>query len=288
MSDHEREFRLRPGKPKVSRSGGGGWTSGFRTLMHYARQSRGARRYGSQTSRPSYRQRCAVRITYCRNSARGQWRAHGRYLERENAACGDLGFDARQADIRLSTRLQSWQASRDELMWKLIISPEFGDRADLRQLTRDVMRRVEEDLGKPLEWVAVVHTNTEHPHIHVALRGADADGQTIRLSRDYVKRGVREIAEELCTRQMGFRTTLDGEQAERREIDQRRVTSLDRAILRNANHTDRGLSFALAPGAARPRDHNIQARLMVLSKMGLAKSDGYGSWLLRSDTEQVL
>jgi len=120
------------------------------------------------------------------------------------------------------------------MVWKFIISPEFGDRADLERLARDLMDRVEEDLGGPLEWVAVVHRNTEHPHAHVALRGVAADGKPLRLDRDYVKRGVREIAEDLCTRQMGFRTSLDAAEAERREVGETRFTSLDRTILRNA------------------------------------------------------
>ncbi len=136
MTDDERKFRLRPGEPRVSkvRSEGVAWTSGFRMLMHYARQSHGASRQGSsgRSRTLPHRQRCVVRITYSKNTARGQWRAHGRYLERESAAGGDAGFDGREANVQVSTRLQSWQANKDELLWKFIISPEFGDRADSR------------------------------------------------------------------------------------------------------------------------------------------------------------
>ena len=216
MNDEEREFRLRPIKPHVSkpRHEGIALASGFRMLLHYARQSR-ARRRGSSTAarRFPHRQRCAVRITYSKNTVRGQSRAHGRYLERESAAHGDTGFNAHRSDVQVSHQLQAWQASKDPLLWKFIISPEFGERADLQRLTRELMLRVSEDLGGSLEWVAVVHRNTEHPHVHVALRGLAADGQALRLSRDYVKRGVREIAEDLCTRQMGFRTALDAAEA---------------------------------------------------------------------------
>jgi type IV secretory pathway VirD2 relaxase len=31
------------------------------------------------------------------------------------------------------------------------------------------MSRVTVDIGGPLEWVAVAHHNTGHPHVHVAL-----------------------------------------------------------------------------------------------------------------------
>jgi hypothetical protein len=179
--------------------------------------------------------------------------------------------------------LQSWQASRDRMVWKVIISPEFGDRADLERLTRDLMGRIEEDLGGPLEWVAAVHRNTEYPHAHVALRGVAADGKPLRLNRDYVKRGVREIAEEMCTRQMGFRTSLDAAEAERREIGETRLTSLDRTILRNARADERGL--VLAQPQLKP---HVSARLVALSRMGLAESAEHGIWVLKSDMEQVL
>jgi hypothetical protein len=33
------------------------------------------------------------------------------------------------------------------MVWKFIISPEFGDRADLERLTRDLMGRMGDDLG---------------------------------------------------------------------------------------------------------------------------------------------
>jgi type IV secretory pathway VirD2 relaxase len=34
-----------------------------------------------------------------------------------------------------------------------------------------VMRQMEEDLGTRLDWVAVDHFNTGHPHSHVVVRG---------------------------------------------------------------------------------------------------------------------
>ena len=135
-----------------------------------------ARRGGHQY-RKARGARSASRIP--RNAVRGQWRAHGRYLSRESAA-GDqaaAGFDRAEEGIEIGARLESWQAERDQRLWKIIISPEFGDRIDLTRLTRDMMARVERDLGTPLEWVAVAHHNTEHPHVHVALRGVGQDRQ---------------------------------------------------------------------------------------------------------------
>ena len=69
-------------------------------------------------------------------------------------------------------------------MFKVILSPEFGERLDLKELTRKLMQRMESDLRLQLEWVAVAHFNTEHPHAHVLLRGV-AEGQEIRLPKKY-------------------------------------------------------------------------------------------------------
>ena len=98
------------------------------------------------------------------------------------------------------------------------------------------MERVENDLGTDLEWVAVEHHNTEHPHVHVVVRGIRSDRAALRMSREYIQRGIRSAAENLCTRQIGYRTELDTLEAERREISEPRFTSLDRRIMREASN----------------------------------------------------
>src|SRR5580658_8123203 len=219
--------------------------------MHHARMSRSRKRRsvgpgaGSKGTR-LYNQRCAVRVMYAKNTVAGQWRAHGRYVARESATQETgpkpVGFDGRGESIDIADRLESWQKAGDERLWKLIVSPEFGDRADLKRLTRDLVSRMEKDLGMPLEWVAVAHYNTEHPHVHMALRGISAEGRPLHLSRDYIKLGIREIAEDLCTRQLGHRTELDAAVAQRREVHQHRYTSLDRIIKRDAKNVEDGIS----------------------------------------------
>ena len=67
---------------------------------------------------------------------------------------------------------------------------------------------MEKDLGTELEWAAVEHHNTEHPHVHMVVRGITSDGGSLRLSRAYVQQGIRSVVEDLCTRQLGYRTEL--------------------------------------------------------------------------------
>jgi len=42
---------------------------------------------------------------------------------------------------------------------------------DLSGFTRDLMSKLEGDLGTKLDWVAVNHFNTGHPHVHVIING---------------------------------------------------------------------------------------------------------------------
>jgi type IV secretory pathway VirD2 relaxase len=306
-TDDEREIRLRPPKPRVPRNEGAAWSSGFRLLMHYARTSRNAGNRaaagGKTRGASSYHQRCAVRVTYLNNKTRGQWKAHGRYLARESATFENdakaVAFSRASNVIDIAGQLESWQAAGDERFWKLIVSPEFGDRVDLARLTRGLIERMEDDLGTALEWAAVVHHNTEHPHVHVVVRGRRDDGDVLRLSRQYVQSGIREIAEDLCTRQLGYRTELDAAEAERREIIETRFTSLDRRLLKNAPGigsdaepqyfavTRNPLQTSLTETARLHVKHEA-ARLAVLVRMGLAESRGPNTWHVRRDFGQIL
>jgi type IV secretory pathway VirD2 relaxase len=241
-------------------------------------------------------------VIYAKNAASGQWRAHGRYVARESATHnGDsksVGFDGNGESIDIAERLERWQKASDERLWKLIVSPEFGDRADLKRLTRDLLLRMESDLGTPLQWVAVMHYNTEHPHVHVALRGIGAEGRSLHLSRDYIRQGIRSAAEDLCTRQLGYRTEFDAATAQRREVSEYRYTSLDRAIKRDAVWPANVASkfFTVLRDAnqdqvnrtARLMQQHTTERLIALAEMGLAERADPNLWRVRVDFEDVL
>jgi len=306
-TEHDREFRIRPRRPRTSRqSEAFAWSPAMKTVLRYARSSRrrqGSRpRRGSGGGRRAFSQRCAVRVMYSPNGITGQWRAHGRYIARESVRQGRVvsAYGNQAEGVALADVLDRWQRANDPRLWKMIISPEFGERIDLDRLTRELMGRMELDLGTRLEWVATSHFNTEHPHVHLALRGIKADGSPLDLKRDYIRNGIRSIAEDLCTRQIGHRNQLDAMEAERREIQQSRYTSLDRMINRkNAapqiDAADAGTHFVVSRDTsavrgefAKIREQHIAARLIVLQRMGLAEEAASGGWRVRRDFEGVL
>jgi hypothetical protein len=131
--DKDREFRLRPRKP-AARGEHRVYASAYKIIMHHARMSGVRKRrvvgFGKATTRARpYSQRCAVRVLYSKNTSKGQWRAHGRYVARESATnrgdSRDVGFSTSKEAIDIATRLDDWQKASDERLWKLIVSPEF-------------------------------------------------------------------------------------------------------------------------------------------------------------------
>jgi hypothetical protein len=291
MSEAEdtREFRRRPRKPRQDPANGkapGGFVRLMQLFHPTAKRSGGgfARRSGGPPKLAS--QRCAVRVQYSPNKTKGQWRAHGRYLERDSAIGENRAFGKESAQPGLSERLGEWQSSRDPRLFKLIPSPEFGERPDLRQFTRDFMARLEERVGAALEWAVVAHNNTKNPHVHVALRGVAA-GQELRLDKNLIRSGMREEAERLCTRALGYRTSDDIARAQRREVAFARPTSLDRYVdKRSSRNKDADLVYPLY-GPLNGMGQLVSARLGVLAKMSLARPSENG-WIVRRDFLQVL
>lgn len=206
VSTSERDIKLRPRKPRFLRAENTAVV--FVALMKAARKAaREKRRIPARAPRV-FQQRCVVRTRYSPNDTRGQWQAHGHYISRESATelpRLESGFDASGKNLPIAERLEDWQQAGDERIWKIMLSPERGEDLDLHKLTRDMMTQIEQDLGRKLEWIAAVHHNTEHPHIHIAIRGVDRDGQSYRFERGYIRNRLLEIGRNLCTAQLGYR-----------------------------------------------------------------------------------
>ena len=157
-TDEAGEFRIRPNRPHAGgKNEARAWSTALRTVLRYAGTSRRSRKAASSGSgarpRRQFNQRCAVRTMYTANKTTGQWRAHGRYIARESAGgvvfhSGTNGISEGDLAVDPAKELERWQSEGDPRLWKLIVSPEFGERLDLNQLTRDLMTRMERDLGK--------------------------------------------------------------------------------------------------------------------------------------------
>ena len=101
---------------------------------------------------------------------------------------------------------------------------------------------MERDLGTRLEWVAIDHHNTDDAHVHLLIRGVRDDGQVLTLDRDYVRRGIRELSQELIERELGPRLEREVLLARGRTIEREQWTEIDRALKRRAG-LDRVVSY---------------------------------------------
>jgi diguanylate cyclase (GGDEF)-like protein len=158
----------------------------------------------------------------------------------------------------------------------------------LMQIARDLMTKLEGDLGTKLDWVAVNHFNTGHPHVHVIINGRDELGEDLVINGDYIAHGIRERASELVTLELGPVTEIEQRRKLAAEIDQDRFTRIDRALIAEAG--DGLVDLRHAP--ADPRgisDRALRlARLGKLERMGLASEPAPGRWQLSEKLEPTL
>lgn len=212
--------------------------------------------------------------------------AHMRYLQRDGTTReGGRGslYGAERDTVDGKAFLE--RGAGDRHQFRFIVAPEDGAQyEDLKPLVRRWMKQVEADLGTRLDWIAVDHFNTGHPHSHVLVRGIDERGQNLIIAREYMSRGLAMRATELVNLDLGPRTDREILDASRREIDQERFTGIDRALLR-ARDTD-GLVSAWHPDST---EQSLRAgRLGTLARMGLAFEEERGRYRLDAALEPTL
>jgi len=117
----------------------------------------------------------------------------------------------------------------EQNVFRITISPEDGQKMDLKNHAQAVMKQAEKAVGHKIEWVAAVHTNTETPHVHVLVRGAH-DGKPFRFERDMVQHGFREISREKATLELGERSREEIRRTKAMELKAERLTMLDRKM----------------------------------------------------------
>jgi type IV secretory pathway VirD2 relaxase len=215
---------------------------------------------------------------------------HIRYLQRDGTTRdgerGRLyGADTDAADGKAFTE----RGREDRHQFRFIVAPEDGDRlSDLRDITRDVMLQMQEDLGTRLDWVAVDHFNTGHPHSHVIVRGRDDQGKDLIVAQDYITDGVRLRAQDLATLELGPETDRELRAKLTAEVSAERFTRIDRAMM--AETQERMLDLRPEAGQVHGDfDRSLRiGRLQTLERYGLAKETGPGVWTLSDQLEPTM
>jgi type IV secretory pathway VirD2 relaxase len=216
---------------------------------------------------------------------------HTLYVEREGA--GRDGDEVKVFDRQLEKADGAAFVDRcadDRHHFRIIISPENGaELQNLRDYTRELMDRAERDLGTRLDWIAAEHHDTGRPHIHLLIRGVRDNGRDLIIPRAYISYGMRDLAQEIATRELGPRL----ENGLSRELDTRaeraakleRPTHLDALLREHARDNDVRLTDL--PQDAGTRGPLVQ-RLNRLEDWGLAQRADTGVWRLDPALEDKL
>ncbi len=280
MSETSDEFRPKLGRvgqdhAKPPRS--------LASSLRKGRKSGGAPRRQSTPRFQSWQgtRRAMVKARVVRLSGKGLalQRAHLGYLQREGA-----GRDGERAEFYNNEREgvdgKDWlkAGAGDRHHFRFIVSAEDGEQlSDLKPLARALVSDMEADLGTRLDWIAVDHHNTDHPHSHILVRGVRDDGRDLVMDRDYISSGIRARVGLILTRELGLETPEETELKVSRAIPARRITNLDRQIVRQS-----GASGTLDLADVERRRMHYRARLQVLERLGLVEKSGGRRWQIKS------
>jgi len=242
----EREFRIRPGRIRSTRAqsarpfiaqalaaakkaGGGVSRSGRIVSANRSRFGRGQRASIQANRLITARTRGAViKARVVRHSSRAApLGTHLDYLRRDGVTRdGERARLFGPGEGEVDGRAFAERCGDDRHHFRFIVSPDDAvEMSDLRSFTRDLVGQMEKDLGTRLDWAAVDHWNTEHPHVHLIVRGVRDDGQDLVISRDYIKEGMRDRARDLITQELGPRTDLDIRRSLERQVGAERWTN---------------------------------------------------------------
>jgi len=224
------------------------------------------------------------------SKAAGAAQAHLRYLQRDGVTReGEQGrfYSTVSDDVDGKAFLE--RGATDRHQFRFIVSPEDGASFDtLKSFTRELVARMEQDLGTTLDWVAVDHFDTGHPHIHLLVRGATEDGKVLNIAGDYIAHGIRGRASEIMTRWLGPQSELEVREQLSQEISAERLTKLDRDILARAEDHLVDLRQPARWDGDGSYQQLLIGRARELERMGLAEREGPLAWRLAPAIEETL
>ena len=214
---------------------------------------------------------------------------HLRYIERDGVTRDGQKAQAYGPNTDTAD-LEAFQARgrEDRHQFRFIVSAEDGvELEDLKTFTRQLMTRMETDLETSLDWVAVDHWDTDNPHTHIVLNGHTAGPGRRRdlvIAPDYMAHGMRLRASEIATEWLGPRTEMEMRHSFEREVDQPRLTHLDRTLIRKAS-----IDGIRLTGSVPDESQNaLRGRLQKLETWGLAERVGANHWNLKDGIGSTL
>jgi hypothetical protein len=222
--------------------------------------------YGSRSAL-SIQQQCIVK---CRKgeSITTHQRFIKEYLPQENKSRVTEKPELFNTETIGNDYLDQYTQAMARRHFKFIISPE-SPRVDIPALVKTLVKRMEKITGYSFYWMAAVHTDTDHPHAHLLLNGADRNGKTVDFTNLFITQTIREMSRQICTELVGKRSPEEIQASLSQSHKSYRYCNIDESI--HLYETAIKQKDEIYETQVKARDDLMQKRLVFLASLGLAK-----------------
>lgn len=218
--------------------------------------------------KPNTQYNCVVKVSYTSPKNLG---SHLSYIMREGAgkdSAKAILFDENGTYVKAGHYTKANRLPGEKRIFKLIVTPESGVSIhDLHAFAKRVMRKVENEQGQRLNWVAAAHYNTGNPHIHIVVRGIDKDGRDVRLKKQLIRSGIRNIAKNDIAVNYGEKSFYQAHSDELKQTHSPNITKFDRVIAKKIENRPQHFGYV----SYLPDNEMEYSRLLYLEKLGYAK-----------------
>lgn len=175
------------------------------------------------------------------------------------------GINNDNPELYGSDELNEYEKNMDELSWRIILSPE-NSNVDLNTLTKEFIKKLEEQTGYKLTWIAANHYDTAKHHTHIIINGKDKNGKEIHFRPEMIKNLMRTYSKQICTQMIGYKTENDINENLKDKIFSNSYTRIDRVIERFEKNGKIDNSYL-----EKDYSKTITDRLDYLLKLGLGQ-----------------
>lgn len=152
----------------------------------------------------NYNQRCTAKMTYGTTKE-----AHEKFLdsymtqeEKDEVIEKPEYFDATY-DVVPDSEIEKYKFEMTDMYFKFMLSPE-SKKVPLIKLAREFIKNLQLQTGYSFSWKAVIHLNTDNPHVHILINGRDRrTKKKIERIPPRIIRNAHLISEQICTNLVG-------------------------------------------------------------------------------------
>lgn len=181
------------------------------------------------------------------------------YIQKEGK-----GLNGEKPELFGSDSLEDYIQNMDDVSWRIILSPE-SSQVELNTLSKEFIKKLEEQTGYKLSWIASNHYDTAKHHTHILINGKDKNGKQVQFRREMIKSLMREYSKKICTDMVGYKNLNDINRKLEEKVNINAFTQIDRLIEKHLKNGKINRNYLESDKAK-----IINDRLDYLIKLGLA------------------